>query len=252
MVLNVPAERLGERCTLLHQLEQLRPGADSATVRERLGEFEHQAVDLLLGGAGRALDLSREDRRVYDRYDTTMFSAGMRIYEPCIIGQQLLMARRLIEVGAGFVTVQSAGWDMHADANNPGIERGMKMLGRPLDKGLSAFLSDLEQRDLLDKVLVVVTGDFGRTPTINANGGRDHWASLCTLALFGGGLRMGQVIGQCDRQNRAPTSAPILPGNLLSTLMHTLFDVPVLRVTRGVPTQLVRLIEDHRPIAELF
>src|SRR2546423_285157 len=94
-------------------------------------------------------------------------------------------ARRLIEAGAGFVTVQSAGWDMHADVNNPGIKAGMEMLGRPLDKALSAFLEDLEVRGLLDKVLVIVTGDFGRTPKINLRGGRDHWANLCTLALVG-------------------------------------------------------------------
>jgi uncharacterized protein (DUF1501 family) len=252
MTLNVPAARLNERTELLHQLERLRPGADRPAVRERLGAFEHQALDLLLGGAGRALDLSREDRRVYERYDTTMFQVGKRTFEPSILGQQLLMARRLLEVGAGFITVQSAGWDMHADNNNPGIEEGMKMLGPPLDRALAAFLDDLEQRDLLDRTLVVLTGDFGRTPTINRNGGRDHWASLCTLGLWGGGLRMGQVVGQCDRQNRAPTSAPIGPGNLLSTVMHTLFDVPVLRVTRGVPPNLTRLIEDHRPMAELF
>ena len=252
MTLNVPAERLTDRRTLLNQLDQLRRGADADGPRHMLGEFEQQAVDLLLGGAGRALDLSREDRRVYERYDTSMYLCGKRVYERSILGQQLLLARRLIEAGAGFVTVQNAGWDMHADGNNPGIAMGMKMLGRPLDKALSAFLGDLEQRGLLDKVLVVLTGDFGRTPTINRNGGRDHWASLCTLALFGGGLRMGQVIGQCDRQNRAPISTPITPGMLLSTLMHTLFDVGVLRVTRGVPTNLVRLIEDHRPIAELF
>src|SRR6185503_2112576 len=113
------------------------------------------------------------------------------------------------EAGAGFITVQSAGWDMHADGNNPGIETGMEMLGRPLDRALSAFLGDLEARGMLDKVLLVVTGDFGRTPTINRNGGRDHWANLCTLALAGGGLKMGQVIGQSDRQNRQPTTTPI-------------------------------------------
>jgi uncharacterized protein (DUF1501 family) len=164
----------------------------------------------------------------------------------------MLLARRLIEAGAGFVTVQSAGWDNHADGNNPGILDGMEMLGRPLDKALSAFLTDLEVRGLSDKVLAILTGDFGRTPTINARGGRDHWANLCTLAFWGGGLRMGQVIGQCDRQNRAPVSTPIGPGNLLSTIMHFLFDVGQLRITRGVPSTLTRLLEDHRPIGELF
>jgi hypothetical protein len=250
MLLNVAPERLNDRRSLLAQLDAARRSA--GTQAGRLGEFEQQAADLLLGGAGRALDLTREDRRIYERYDTSMFRCGKKVFEPSILGQQMLMARRLIEAGAGFVTVQSAGWDMHADGNNPGIESGMKMLGLPLDRALSALLADLEQRGMLDDVLVVLTGDFGRTPTINRNGGRDHWANLCTLALFGGGLKMGQVIGQSDRQNRMPASAPIAPGNLLSTIMHFLFDVGTLRVTRGVPTGLARLIEDHRPIGELF
>src|SRR5207302_5107237 len=105
------------------------------------------------------------------------FSTGKRSFDTSIIGQQLLIARRLIEAGAGFVTVQSAGWDMHADGNNPDMETGMEMLGRPLDKALSALLGDLEQRGMLDDVLIVVTGDFGRTPTINRTGGRDHRAN---------------------------------------------------------------------------
>jgi hypothetical protein len=252
MLLNIPPERLTDRRALLQELDRLRRGSDSQGTRERLGEHEQQAVDLLLGGAGRALDLSREDRRVRQSYDTSMFLCGKRNFDPSNLGTQMLLARRLIEAGAGFVTVQSAGWDNHADGNNPGILDGMEMLGRPLDKALAAFLSDLEARGLSDKVLTIVTGDFGRTPTINRNGGRDHWANLCTLAFFGGGLRMGQVIGQSDRQNRAPATTPIGPGNLLSTIMHTVFDVGVLRVTRGVPSTLARLIEDNRPIAELF
>lgn len=252
MLLNTTPDRLTDRRSLLQELDRVRRGTDSQAVRERLGEYEQQAVDLLLGGAGRALDLSREDRRVLSAYDTSMFMTGKRSFDRSQIGEQMLLARRLVEAGAGFITVQSAGWDNHADGNNPGIVDGMEMLGHPLDKALSAFLTDLEVRGLSDKVLTIVTGDFGRTPTINRNGGRDHWASLCTLALFGGGLRMGQVIGQSDRQNRAPASTPIGPGNLMSTIMHTLFDVGQLRVARGVPSTLSRLIEDNRPIAELF
>src|SRR5438046_5875979 len=101
-----------------------------------------------------------------------MSRCGKGNFDPSILGQQMLMARRLIEAGAGFVTVQSAGWDMHADGNNPPVKEGMEMLGRPLDKALSAFLSDVEQRGLSEKILVIVTGDFGRTPKINKNGGR--------------------------------------------------------------------------------
>jgi hypothetical protein len=250
ITLNVPAERLADRRHLLGELNRLRRERDATG--QGLDRFEQQAADLLLGGAGRALDLTREDRRVFERYDTRRFLCGKRLFDPSLLGEHLLLARRLIEGGAGFVTVQSAGWDMHADGNNPGIVEGMRMLGPPLDRALSAFLEDLEQRGLSDKVLVVLTGDFGRTPTINNRGGRDHWTSLCTLALIGGGLRMGQVIGQADRQNRAPVGTPISTPNLLATVMHTLFDVGTLRVARGVPVNLVRLIEEHRPIRELF
>jgi uncharacterized protein (DUF1501 family) len=252
LVLNIPADRLHERRTLAQQLDEARRGADAAAAGGRLTEFEQQAADLLLGGAGKALDLTREDRRLYDRYNTRMMQIGKKIFQPSILGEQMLTARRLLEAGAGFVTVQSAGWDMHADSNNPGVYDGMNMLGPTVDKALSAFLEDLESRGMADDVLTIVTGDFGRTPTINRNGGRDHYASLCTLAFFGGGLRMGQVIGQSDRQNRAPVSPPIGPANLLGTIMHTLFDVGVVRTTRGIPTTLTRLLEDSPPIRELF
>jgi len=147
--------------------------------------------------------------------------------------------------------VESAGWDMHADGNNPGIKPGMEMLGRPLDKALAAFLDDLEQRGLLDKVLVIVTGDFGRTPKINKNGGRDHWATLSTLAFFGGGLKTGQVIGKSARNNDVPASDPISTPNLLATVMHYLFDAVALRITRGLPT-IVANAASAKPIQALF
>ncbi|HTU19808.1 MAG TPA: DUF1501 domain-containing protein [Gemmataceae bacterium] len=249
MQLHLPIERLEDRRLLLRKLDHLQRGLD---LGEGLDPFERQALSLLTGGASKAFDLTREDRKVVDRYDTSMFECGKKVFEPSILGKQMLLARRLIEAGAGFVTVQSAGWDMHADVNNPGVKDGMEMLGRPLDKALSAFLEDVEQRGLLDKVLVVVTGDFGRTPKINKRGGRDHWANLSTLALFGGGLNMGQVIGKSARNNDVPATQPITPENLLSTLMHTLFDVGKLRVARGLPANLIRRIENAKPIEPLF
>ena len=249
MRLHLPVERLEDRRLLLRKLDTLQRGLD---LGDGLDPFERQALTLLTGGSSKAFDLTQEDRRIVERYDTGMFKCGKKVFEPSILGKQMLMARRLIEAGAGFVTVQSAGWDMHADGNNPGVKDGMEMLGRPLDKALSAFLEDVEQRGLLDKVLLVVTGDFGRTPKINKKGGRDHWANLCTLALFGGGLHMGQVIGKSARNNDVPATEPIAPANLLSTLMHTLFDVGKLRVARGLPANLIRRIESTRPIEPLF
>jgi uncharacterized protein (DUF1501 family) len=252
MTLNLAADRLEDRRRLLGQLDELQRGIDTRDAVGGYDQFEQQAIDLIMGSAGRAFDISDEDPRLVERYNTSMFMCGKKVFEPSILGKQMLMARRLIEAGAGFVTVQSAGWDMHADGNNPGVASGMEMLGRPLDKALSAFLDDIEQRGLKDKVLVVLTGDFGRTPKINQNGGRDHWANLCTLAFWGGGLRMGQVIGQSARNNDVPATEPISTGNLLSSVMHTLFDVGTLRITRGIPTNLIRLIETHQPIQELF
>jgi uncharacterized protein (DUF1501 family) len=252
MQLKVPAERLDDRRRLLHRLDALRRGLDARDVAEGYDQFEQQAVDLLTRGAGRAFDLSREDPKTVDRYDTSMFSCGKKVFEPSILGRQMLLARRLIESGAGFVTVQSAGWDMHADVNNPGIKPGMEMLGPPLDKALSAFAEDLDRRGLSDRVLVIVTGDFGRTPAINKKGGRDHWANLSTLAFLGGGLHMGQVIGRSDRTNSAPATEPYSAASLMATVMHALFDVAALRVARGLPANLVKLVENGRPIEPLF
>src|SRR5262249_15913609 len=152
-------------------------------------------------------DLSREDPRVVERYNTSGHRVGHKRFRACTLGRQMLMARRLVEAGCGFVTVQNCGWDMHADGNNPGIEKGMKMLGPPLHRAGSAFLDDLEARGLSERVLLVITGDFGRTK-VNKRGGRDHWAPLSTLALAGGGLTMGQVIGKSTRMADAPADEP--------------------------------------------
>jgi hypothetical protein len=252
MKLNLSVEQLAERRKLLGEINRLRRGLDRSSVAGDLSRFEQQAVDLITGGASKAFDLSKEDPKLVERYDTSKFSCGKKIFQPSILGQQMLMARRLVEAGAGFVTVQQAGWDMHADGNNPGMETGMEMLGRPFDKAVSTFLEDLEDRGLSDKVLLVITGDFGRTPKINKNGGRDHWAKLCTLAFAGGGIRAGQVIGQSDRQNSQPASEPISTPNMLSTIMHVLFDVGKLRIARGAPQELVKLIEDHKPIEQML
>ena len=165
MRLHLPVERLEDRRLLLRKLDSspARPGSGRRTgpVRAAGADASHRRVPV------RRSICTQEDRRIVERYDTGMFQCGKKVFEPSILGKQMLMARRLIEAGAGFVTVQSAGWDMHADGNNPGVKDGMEMLGRPLDKALSAFLEDVEQRGLLDKVLLVVTGDFGRTPKIN-------------------------------------------------------------------------------------
>jgi uncharacterized protein (DUF1501 family) len=256
MKLSLPADRLSDRRRLQRALDSMNRTIDASGKMAALDTFEQQAVDLVLRGAFSAFDLTKEDPALLARYDTSMFRIGNRKQRPqqmrdSTLGHQLLLARRLCEAGCGFVTVQSAGWDNHADGNNPNMYDGMNMLGPPLDKGVSAFLDDVEERGLSDRILLVITGDFGRTPTINKNGGRDHWSNLCTLAFAGGGLRIGQVIGKSARKNDIPASTPITTTNLMATIMHTLFDIGTLRVVRGLPANIARLVETAEPIREL-
>lgn len=249
--LAIAPDRLDDRKTLLNKLDNVKRAIDAGGNIQGLDRFGGQALDMIVRGAGEAFDISKEDRRTIEAYDTSSFRVGKKLFQPSSLGKQMLMARRLVEAGCGFVTVQNSGWDMHADGNNPGIGPGMEMLGPPLDKSVSAFLDDVTSRGLLDKVLLVITGDFGRTPTINARGGRDHYPGLSTLAFCGGGLARGQIIGQSSRKNDTPASDPITLANLHSTLLHALLDIGQMRLDPAVPRELARLAEPPR-IEELF
>ena len=129
-----------------------------------------------------------------------------------LLGKQMLLARRLCEAGCGFVTVSDCGWDMHANGNSPKNMAGLPPLASQVDHAVAAFLEDVHERGLSDKILLVVTGEMGRTPRRNRDGGRDHYANLTTLALAGGGLKMGQVIGQSDRLAAHPSSRALHAG----------------------------------------
>ncbi|MEZ6142894.1 MAG: DUF1501 domain-containing protein [Zavarzinella sp.] len=240
--LRLDADQLEDRRTLLKQLDDLKQGLDSGTV-SGTDQFDRQAVELLLNGSQSVFDITKEPADVRKRYDTSSFKCGKKIFEPSVLGNQFLIARRLIEAGSRYVTIHSAGWDMHADGNNPGIKDGINMLGKPLDQALGCFMEDLQQRGMLDKVLIVVTGDFGRTPKINNRGGRDHWASLGTLAFMGGGIEGGPIIGQTDRNNAKPADKPYTTINMFATVLNALFDVGTLRVQRGIPGDLMKAIE---------
>ena len=250
MTLNVPRERLDDRRQLLGELDRLKREADARGALEGLDQFQQQAYDVVTGAASKAFDLSREDKRTVERYDTGMFRVGEKEFRQCTLGRQMLLARRLVEAGCGFVTVQNSGWDMHGGSGNNfmSLSDGMKMLGGPLDRAVSAFLTDLADRGLLEHTLLVITGDFGRTPRINKYGGRDHWGNLSTLALAGGGLETGQVIGRAARNNDVPHSDPVGIENLMATIMNVLFDIGQLRVQRGVPRELLDPIVRYKPI----
>jgi len=251
--LQLPMDRFVNRRALAKSLDTFEQHLDSTGNMSAFDEYQQQAYEMLMSGkVAKLFDLTQEDPRVVERYDTSSTQIGFKKLEPSLLGNQLLTARRLVEAGAGFVTVQSAGWDMHADANNPNMDVGMKMLGPTVDKALSAFLDDLEQRGMSQRVLTIITGDFGRTPKLNNGGGRDHWPGLCTLALAGGGLSMGQVIGKSGPKNDVPNSEPIGIEHLLGTIFHYLFDIASLRLVQGMPKEILKLTEDTKYIQELF
>ena len=263
MQLRLPEERLGDRQSLLSQLGNLRRRLDDSRAVESVDKFRQQAFDVVLGGVTDAFNLSKEDPRVVARYDTSKFAVPRSVlgkgtknakkipeFSPVALGKQLLMARRLCDAGCGFVTVTSSGWDMHGNAF--GINDGMPCLGPAVDHAVSALLEDLEQRGRSENVLLVIAGEMGRTPKINSKGGRDHWASLSPLALAGGGLNMGQVIGASSPNGGEPATELFTVSNLLATIMHTVLDVGTFRVARGVPADLTKLIENGKPITGLI
>ncbi|MHC4878932.1 MAG: DUF1501 domain-containing protein [Planctomycetota bacterium] len=234
MDLRTPLERVGDRRSLLADFDRFNRTADASGVMDGLDAFEKQAFNLVLGNAPKAFDLNAEDPRTRDRYR----EAGS-------FGDQLLIARRLCEAGCGFVTLNYGGWDMHGN-----VQKSMNSRGPVVDRGVAALIEDISQRGLSENILVVVTGEFGRTPRINRNAGRDHWAPLSTLALAGGGFRMGQVIGESDSKASRPASKRIGPQDLMATIFNLLgFDPKTqFRNQAGRP---VNLIEEGRVITEL-
>ncbi len=258
MELRMPVERFDDRRSLLSQFDTLRREADSQDTFASADRFQQQAFDVISRGAAQAFDLSREDPRVVARYDTSRLFRNediQRYYDmrraSNLLGRQMLMARRMCEAGCGFVTVSDCGWDMHANANSPRDMAAMPAMAGQVDHAVSAFLEDVEARGLSDKILLVVTGEMGRTPRLNRNGGRDHHANLTTLLLAGGGLRMGQVIGRSDRTASSPATERYGPPHLLSTIMHTLLDVGEVRVQRELG-RVANIVSEGTPIPGLL
>ena len=252
MTLNLPQDRFADRRLLLSSLDSWKRRHDQIASVGGSSKFNDQAVDLLLGSASNALDISRENPALVRRYDTSHIPVGFKKFKPSPLGKQMLMARRLCEAGCRFVTVHSPGWDMHADKNNPGMVTGMEMLGRTADQAVSTFLEDVAERGLSRKILLILSGDFGRTPRVNKNGGRDHWARLSTLAFAGGDLRMGEVVGKAARNGGEPQSFPVSLSQFRATVMQSLIDVGQFRVNSSVPRDLAARVENRTPITQLM
>ena len=232
MTLALPEDRFSDRRNLLASLDSSKRSIDSTGAVEGMKKFEQQAYNLVLGSAAAAFDIRKENAKTLERYGKGL-------------GEQLLAARRLCEAGCGFVTVQYGGWDMHGN-----IERSMKTRSPQLDQAVSAFVTDVAERGMTEDILLVISGEFGRTPRVNKGAGRDHWAPLSTLAFSGGGLQMGQVVGQSASKVDVPGSKPIGPQDLMATIFHVLGIDPQTQFMSpsGRP---VYMLEKGQPIAEL-
>ena len=263
MTLAIPQGRLDDRRRLLSSVDSLRREIDVSGSIEGLSGFQQQAFDTILGGVADAFDLSREDPRIVERYDTASlvpYSSIRKVwnnhknYRDHVnsLGKLMLMARRLVERGCGFVTVTTNFvWDFHADKNNATVQEGMHYVGLPFDHAVSAFIEDVHERGLSDKVLLVCCGEMGRNPKINAKGGRDHWGKIAPLMLSGGGLKMGQVIGESTRDGGEPNSEAVTSSQLLGTIMHTLLDIGEVRLMENLSREVKSLITGSEPIKNL-
>ena len=214
---DISTDRLGERQRLLTSFDRLRRDIDTSGILEGMDAINQQAFDILTSSAlAEALDISREPQEVRDRYgkgDPKNFGDGA----PRNL-EHFLMARRLVEAGVRVVTLNFGRWDFHS--NNFG---GLKDTHLPIfDRGVATLVEDLHERGLADDVALVAWGEFGRTPRINANAGRDHWPQVGGGLLAGGGMKTGQVIGATDRLGGQATDRPVHFGEVLSTLYHHL------------------------------
>ena len=206
----VTQQRMTDRSQLLAGLGRgLRSSEPSLTA---IDDFQQRAFDLLTGDAAqRAFNLNLESPEMRARY-------GRNIY-----GQSTLLARRLVEAGTRFVTLSwapdaNATWDTHGDNFN----KLKKTLLPQFDSACSSLLQDLDERGLLQRTLVCVLGDFGRTPRINASAGRDHWNSCYTVMLAGAGIRPGAIFGASDRTGAVPVESPVSPGDVIATIYRLL------------------------------
>ena len=232
MTLKMARDRFDDRRLLLNDLDSAKRRLDETGAAGMSG-FQGQAFDMILGGIADSFDVSKEDPRTIARYDTAPLVNPNSIrqvwknYERYRdhsqnIGKLLLLARRLCERGAGFVTVTTNFvWDMHADQNNATMTEGMEYVGAPFDHAVSAFIEDVENRGLSEKILLVCCGEMGRNPVINKGGGRDHWGNVFSVALAGGGVQGGAVHGASDRHAAYPQSGLVRPQDLAATIFHS-------------------------------
>jgi hypothetical protein len=239
------ANRLDERRGLLASFDQFRRDADATGLMEGLDEFHEQAFGMLTSSElAVALDLEKESPKVRERYgkgDPRNFGDGA----PRNL-EHFLLARRLVEAGVRCVTLNFGRWDFHSENFS-----GMRSHAPLFDQGLSALIEDLHERGMADDVLVIAWGEFGRTPMINKDAGRDHWPRVGGALLSGGGLRTGQVIGATDRLGGEVADRGVHFGEVFATIYHQL-GINASEVTlEDLSGRPHFLVDGHKPMREL-
>ncbi len=251
MPVDLTAERIQDRQSLLRAFDRQRRHLENSGAPEVMDRYHQQAIELLTGRRLQdALDLTREPQRVRERYGAHLWC------------QQALLARRLIEAGVAFVTLDlsyhtaSGTWDTHGDNIPPygGISRGLKPLLPLFDHLLTTLVDDLQQRGKLEDVLVIAMGEFGRTPRIGTQGstdGRDHWPYVLSMCLAGGGLRHGQVIGSTEKDGGQIATRPVHPADLAATIYRHM-GVPLDTEYVDTTGRPIPVVYGGNPIEELF
>jgi hypothetical protein len=231
----MPLAQIERRRTLLEAVDSLARHIEGNDQIATYDEFQRKAAAMILSPAAQAaFDLKRETEQARDAYGRNEF------------GQSCLLARRLVESGVRFVTVNSAGWDHHAKIFE-GLDKKLPMF----DQGFSALIHDLDARGLLQETLVVAMGEFGRTPKINKDAGRDHWGHAGVLLFAGAGVQGGHLIGATDKTGSFVTDRPVKPADVCHTVYSALGINPrqVLVTPEGRPTPI---LDDGELIRELY
>jgi hypothetical protein len=246
LVPGLTMDRLEDRRGLSAKFDRMTKTAETAGTLDAMDRFGREAFDFVGGPtARRAFDIGKEDPKLRDRYGRHNW------------GQSCLLARRLVEAGSTFVAVHFGGWDHHWN-----LKAGMDSYLPIVDAAVASLFEDLDDRGLLDKTLVVLCGEFSRTPKMNDGGnggapgsmgtpGRDHWGDSMFCLMGGGGVKGGQVVGSTDAKGTRPHSRPVTPSNIHATIYRVLGVDPILQLTdpSGRPVQV---LDDPTPIGELL
>lgn len=236
---DLPLERVANRRQLVADLDRVR-AANEHTMRD-LNSHQQAAFDLLTGPQARkAFDIAAEPAALREHYGRHTF------------GQSALLARRLVEHGVSFVTVNCVPWDHHGSPGQYKTEEGARLLIPPLDRAIYALITDLIDRGLYEKTLVVAMGEFGRTPRMNSNAGRDHWGNTFSVLMGCGSMKMGQVVGRSSSRGEKVVERPIDPQDVAATVFHHLginFRSTSFPDNQGRP---LALLDRGEPIRELL